>query len=116
MYPFFSDVGASDLQWISEIISEDEVKAGDYVFHENESGDIFYIVKEGEVQIRKGDILLESIEVGEYFGEIAIFDRQPRTADALAKRKNTATLHTPERLSAPSLCKTRNCLSNVQND
>ena len=86
--PIFSDVGASDLQWISEIIAEKEVKAGEYVFRENESGDVFYIVKEGEVQIHKGNVLLGTIEKREYFGEVAIFDREPRTADALVKKKS----------------------------
>ena len=85
----FSDVDASDLQWISEIISEIEVKAGEYIFHEGESGDIFHIVKEGEVQIHKGDLILETVHPREYFGEIAIFDREPRTASALAKEHTT---------------------------
>ena len=87
--PVFSDVDASDLQWISEIISEEEVEANEYIFHEEESGDIFYIVRKGEIQICKGDVVLETVHPGEYFGEIAIFDRQPRTASGLAKEHTT---------------------------
>ena len=82
--PIFADVDVNDLQWISEIMRERKMEKGDYVFHENDNAHSFYIVQDGEIHIRKGDITLEVLESREHFGEVAIFDQEPRTASAFA--------------------------------
>ncbi len=83
--PIFSDIDPNDIQWINEIVYEKYISAGEYVFHENDSGDSFYIVKEGKIHICKGDVTLEALEHRDHFGEVALFDSQPRTASALVK-------------------------------
>ncbi|MCB1172549.1 MAG: HEAT repeat domain-containing protein [Leptospiraceae bacterium] len=83
--PIFSGVDGNDLQWISEISRMTEIKPGQIIFHENETGDAMYIILEGRIRIVKGqnttlDILLER----DCFGEMAILDEEPRSATAVA--------------------------------
>lgn len=59
--------------------------AGEAIFREGEPGDAMYAVVEGEVEIRKHDRVLETLEPGSVFGEMALIDRSPRSADAYAK-------------------------------
>lgn len=64
------------------------------IFKEGSSADRFFIIKDGEVEIRKviddrNYKLVSILTKGEFFGEIAIFQGQPRTADARAKTKVT---------------------------
>jgi CRP/FNR family cyclic AMP-dependent transcriptional regulator len=58
--------------------------AGSAIFKEGETGDLMFAVLEGEVELRKGPRVLRSVATGEIFGEMAIIDNQPRTADAIA--------------------------------
>lgn len=60
------------------------IKAGATVFAAGEIGTEFFIVKSGEVEIRTGDRLLEVVGPNEIFGEMALIDQSPRSADAVA--------------------------------
>jgi hypothetical protein len=59
---------------------------GQFVFREDEEGDEMYIIQSGKVAINK-DIgsrkkTLTVLEKGDFFGEMSILERLPRTADA----------------------------------
>jgi CRP/FNR family cyclic AMP-dependent transcriptional regulator len=43
-----------------------------------------FIVKSGTVALVKGDRRLEVVEAGGMFGEMAVIDREPRSASAVA--------------------------------
>jgi CRP/FNR family transcriptional regulator, cyclic AMP receptor protein len=62
--------------------------AGAVIFREAEGGDRMYIIQKGKVRISKriGDTehTLAILEKGEFFGEMAIVTRSPRTATAVA--------------------------------
>ena len=83
-------------------IKEEDYPAGNLIFKEGSRSDRFYIIKAGEVEIRKiidrrakSYKLVSVLAKGEFFGEMAIFQRwqsgqnarqgKPRTADAFAK-------------------------------
>ena len=85
----FADIDPYDLQWISQIVVENNLKKNQYLFKENEVGDSFYIVQNGEIAIRKGSITLETIHSKDYFGELALFDQQTRSASAVATMPTT---------------------------
>jgi CRP-like cAMP-binding protein len=61
-------------------------KKGDFVFRQDEEGDEMYIVQSGQVAIRKkiGDkrTTLTVLEKGDFFGEMSVLERLPRSADA----------------------------------
>ena len=61
-------------------------KKGDFVFRQDEEGDQMYIVQSGQVAIRKSiggkRTTVTVLEKGDFFGEMSILERLPRTADA----------------------------------
>jgi len=57
---------------------------GDVVFAEGAAGDRVYVVKSGTVSIVKDGRELESVGTGQIFGELALIDREPRSASAIA--------------------------------
>ena len=59
-----------------------------HIFREGDPGDVMYVVQDGAVDIHKeganGQIQLTTMGKGEFFGEIALVDKSPRTASATA--------------------------------
>jgi CRP-like cAMP-binding protein len=63
-------------------------QAGEMIFSEFESGDTFYLIQSGRVELVKiiGDIekTLDILQPSEMFGEMAILENSPRSATAIA--------------------------------
>jgi CRP/FNR family cyclic AMP-dependent transcriptional regulator len=59
--------------------------ANDVIFRKGEPRTFMYAVKEGEVDIKLGQKLLETVGPEGIFGEMAMVDGQPRTASAIAR-------------------------------
>ncbi|MCF8207949.1 MAG: cyclic nucleotide-binding domain-containing protein [Rhodoferax sp.] len=61
---------------------------GETIFHQGQPGDAMYVVQEGQVDIvasaEQGSTHLSSLNRGKIFGEMALVDRSPRTANAVA--------------------------------
>ena len=59
---------------------------GHVLFHEGDDGEDMYIVQSGKVAIKKklkeGEATLAVLEKGDFFGEMAILERMPRSATA----------------------------------
>jgi CRP-like cAMP-binding protein len=59
---------------------------GHVLFHEGDDGEDMYIVQSGKVAIKKklkeGEATLAVLEKGDFFGEMAILERLPRSATA----------------------------------
>jgi CRP-like cAMP-binding protein len=59
--------------------------AGTTIFAQGEPRDLMYIVLEGEVDLQRGGRTLETASAGSIFGEMAMIDKAPRSATAIAK-------------------------------
>jgi GAF domain-containing protein len=61
---------------------------GEIIFQEGDEGDRMYVVQAGKVKITKkhatGELTIATLQPGEIFGEMALFDRMPRSATAVA--------------------------------
>jgi CRP-like cAMP-binding protein len=61
-------------------------KKGTVLFHEGDEGEDMYIIQNGKVAIKKrvphGETTLAILEKGDFFGEMAILERMPRSASA----------------------------------
>jgi CRP/FNR family cyclic AMP-dependent transcriptional regulator len=60
------------------------VDAGTVLFREGETGDVMYAVVEGEVELTRVGLPLESVTAGGIIGELALIDESPRAATATA--------------------------------
>jgi NADH dehydrogenase len=72
-------------------ISKAHFRPGDDIFLEGSPGTHFYVIDRGEVEILRRDEdgrssrLLDVLRPGEFFGEVALLDNQPRTVSAKAR-------------------------------
>ena len=60
------------------------VEPGHVIFNSGETGQQMYAIVEGAVEIREGDSLLDTLGAGDIFGEMALIDKSPRSASAVA--------------------------------
>jgi len=61
------------------------VAAGTTIFSAGDERDHMYAVLEGQVDIVVNGRVVETVESGGIFGEMALIDKEPRTATALAR-------------------------------
>jgi CRP-like cAMP-binding protein len=74
--------------YLEAIMSLDEaplkVEPGQVIFSAGDRGRELFIVRTGSVNLQIGDTLLETVEQGGIFGELALVDPAPRSATAVA--------------------------------
>ncbi|TVQ96190.1 MAG: histidine kinase [Spirochaetaceae bacterium] len=93
---FFRGLSDGDISALAARCAEDRFSAGDIVFREGATGDRFYIVTGGEVEVwkdydRETRDLLAVHGQGHLFGEMALVDDLPRSATVRA-RSDTSVL------------------------
>jgi uncharacterized membrane protein len=87
--PLFEGLTDDDLQALASALKPRTFQAGQMIFEQGDAGNAMYIVESGDVNIHlpgEGSrrISLADIARGEFFGELALFDEQLRSASALA--------------------------------
>lgn len=64
------------------------LKQGEMLFKEGDTGEEMFLIKKGEIKITKKigdeDKILALLKEGDFFGEMAIIDKAPRSASAFA--------------------------------
>lgn len=61
-----------------------KLEPGQVIFSAGDPGREMFIVRTGSVDLRIGETLLETVEQGGIFGELALVDPAPRSATAVA--------------------------------
>ena len=82
--PLFEGLSKQQLRRISSLMTRIDRPAGQVLTREGEHGSEFFIVLEGEVEVRQADRVIATRRPGEYVGEIALLDKRPRTASVVA--------------------------------
>src|SRR6201986_4107296 len=89
MNPMFADLGADELQRLSNLCHTQHLSSGEVLFQKGDPGNALYGVRRGQKRIETGAIdgnrvTLDFMGPGDLFGEVAVLDGQERTADAAA--------------------------------
>ncbi len=80
-----SSLSAEVLEYIAENLVIVDVASGQEIFKEGDAPNGLYIVGKGTVSIMRGTHELHRYESGGFFGELGLFDNEPRTGTAIAK-------------------------------
>jgi CRP-like cAMP-binding protein len=85
----FADLDKSDLSRLAKATLVREFNAGDVIVREGEAGVAFYIISKGTVEVVKalgtaGEQVVGTLKQGTFFGEMALFDNQLRSASVRA--------------------------------
>lgn len=85
----FENLSGPEFEKILPLCMKQSFAAGDVIFKEGDPGDRCYIITSGAVRISKfipnvGEEALAVLKPGSYFGEMALIDNFPRSANAIA--------------------------------
>jgi len=89
-----------EINLLSTLSHERRYNPGEVIFHEGEQGDEMFVILSGTVLISKfipgaGDEALTFLGRGDYFGEMALIDSEPRSAGARAHDDGVTVLSIP---------------------
>ena len=83
--PIFAPLPGGSLEHLAARLVPLRIDAGTVIVREGDSGDRFYIVAEGEIEVSQYDRTISELKPGDYFGEIALLRDVPRTATVTAR-------------------------------
>ncbi len=83
--PVFSTLSPELLEPILASGEERTFHAGETIVRLGDPGDDLHVILEGSVRVERGGRALESLGAGEFFGEVAVLDVRPRSADVVAE-------------------------------
>jgi CRP-like cAMP-binding protein len=89
--PLFQNLEERDLAEIAGLQIERRFPKGAVIFEEGTLGDYMYLIQEGQVKVTKmsedgREKILEILGPGDFFGEMSVLDREPRSASIKTTR------------------------------
>ena len=87
--PFFGRLEPDTRRAVAGLCVTHSLARGETLFLKDDPADAFYAIRRGEIRITAGTgagrrMTLNVLGPGDIFGEIALFDGRPRSADAVA--------------------------------
>ena len=80
--------GEQQLERFATFMEAEKVRQWSLVVKQGDMSDAMYLILDGELRVRisvgGAEKILATLTVGEFFGDIALFDRGPRSADVVA--------------------------------
>jgi uncharacterized membrane protein len=92
--PLFKRLTPEELEQLAAEVDQVKFDANETIFNEQDKGDALYVVDSGSVRIWVLDedvkpVTLTELQPGEFFGELAVLDRGPRSTNATAIQETT---------------------------
>ena len=87
---FFDGLNIEELEHLCSLLSKSVVSPGRVIFRQGDPPDAFYIIESGEIEIvleisgDESETIATLSRAGDFFGEMALIDDQPRSATARA--------------------------------
>jgi CRP/FNR family cyclic AMP-dependent transcriptional regulator len=87
--PLFEGLSRRHLKHLAGISEVQNYMEGAAIVREGEPGDSFYVVLAGQAKVTVGKRTLNRVFPGDFFGEIALLDGEPRTATVMSETPMT---------------------------
>ncbi len=87
--PLFSTCSRKDLQKLGKASDEIEVKQGKVLVEEGKPGHEFFLIEDGTAEVRRNNRKVATLGRGQFFGELSLLDRGPRSATVIANTDMT---------------------------
>jgi CRP-like cAMP-binding protein len=82
--PLFSKLDKKGLQEVAQIADELDLPSGKEMASEGDRGREFFVLLKGEADVTKAGQRINTMKEGDFFGEIALVTKMPRTASVTA--------------------------------
>lgn len=82
--PLFSSLSKKDLQRVAKASDEVTIEAGRTLVEQGRTGHEFFLILDGTAAVRRNNRKVTDLGPGQYFGELSILDRGPRSASVVA--------------------------------
>jgi CRP/FNR family cyclic AMP-dependent transcriptional regulator len=91
--PVFEGLSTNELLVVDRMLHQRRYSVHEVVFEEDMPGAGLYIIKEGEIVIKKHieggeDVVLAVVKERSFFGEMALLEEMPRSAGAFAQKES----------------------------
>ncbi|MEM0118360.1 MAG: cyclic nucleotide-binding domain-containing protein [Conexivisphaerales archaeon] len=90
--PLFQNLDKKQLTKLHSQFTKKTFKEGETIAKEGEMSVAFYLISDGEVEVRKGKKVIANLSKGQFFGEMTLLDKYPRSADVIAKTPTTCLI------------------------
>jgi CRP-like cAMP-binding protein len=81
--PLFSGLSERQIKRIAKFAKVRDIPPDTFVVKHGEKGIGFYLILDGQVQVRRGGKAIARLGHGDFFGELALFDDRTRSADVV---------------------------------
>lgn len=98
--PLFSGLSRKDLQHLRGLCNEIEVPKGKVLCKQGSVGYECFVIVDGTASVEADGHVLTTLGAGAYFGELALLDKQPRSATVTALGPMTVLVLGPREFSA----------------
>ena len=78
--PLFAGLSRSQLAAVGRIADELDLPAGKTLITEGASGRQFFVLLDGQADVRRGRRRINTLAAGDFFGEISLVSKRPATA------------------------------------
>ena len=85
----FAALSKKELTTIGRASDEVKIPAGKVVVEEGSTGHEFFLILDGTATVKRGGRKIATLSTGQYFGEMALLDRGPRSATVVADNDMT---------------------------